>query len=213
MSGKRITDAERNECLRIRVEERLGLASIARRLRISKSSASVILRATPLTDAEVSAKLDAARRAQKQRPAALGRDRATKSPYFDVIAVNNLSTNQKAAIAEAAVIFRLCIRGVAPLRYIVDGERSDVVAIVGNRARKIQVKCCQRGRNWSPTIPLRARHGRRMIRYDDGDWDFIVGYDLFTDICYVLSSDDARGKSRAISVRPEWAERWDVIVA
>jgi hypothetical protein len=65
-----------------------------------------------------------------------------------------------------------------------------------------------------PYISLICRGGvGKYRRYADDEFDFIVGYDLYSDTAYVFSSKEVAPLSSAVTIRPEAAERWDKLKA
>ena len=54
--------------------------------------------------------------------------------------------------------------------------------------------------------------GTRRVAYKAGDFDFIVGYDLFTDTCYVWSWEEVAHFKATVTICPEAEERWDKLL-
>jgi hypothetical protein len=104
------------------------------------------------------------------------------------VAVSNqsLSKDRKAAISEAAVLFRLALHGFQVSMPVSDGAKPDWLVTVDGRSVKIQVKTvsCKPSQYGLPCISLLC-HGYRSKnktrRYSRGEFDFIVGYDLYSD--------------------------------
>jgi hypothetical protein len=57
---------------------------------------------------------------------------------------------------------------------------------------------------------LRCSNGRASRKYREGELDFVVGYDFFSDTAYVWSWAEVRGRT-SISASHDAAERWDKI--
>lgn len=94
-----------------------------------------------------------------------------------------------------------------------DGEKADwIVETHQGKTWKIQVKWARAGQDGLPRIPLRCRGGGGKYRqYLEGEFDFIVGYDLWSDTCFVWSFDEVRGKT-GVTISSESAERWDKLM-
>jgi hypothetical protein len=140
------------------------------------------------------------------------RNRPT-SKFHDTIVGRNLSHLQKARVSEAAVLLRLLTFGFSVFGSPFDGDRTDWLVEIPatGQIHKIQVKTIIVKKQGCPGISLR-RSGKQPgthRRYKDGEFDFIVGYDLMTDIAYVLSADEVAGHTSEITARPNSAERWD----
>ncbi len=126
----------------------------------------------------------------------------------------NRTSAWKGRVAETAVLMRLVLRGYNPYRPIFDGHQTDwAIHLTDGRLVTIQVKWAAPSQRWGrPTIQLRRWNGRRSQLYQDGEVNFVAGYDLWEDIVYVFSWDEVRGKTY-ISTRPDAAERWDKILS
>ena len=77
---------------------------------------------------------------------------------------------------------------------------------------RVQVKWVESsGKTGLPVTSLRrsgSKDGSKE-RYQKGDFDFIIGYDLFTDTCYVWSWGEVVHLKSTVSICLEAAERWD----
>lgn len=61
---------------------------------------------------------------------------------------------------------------------------------------KLQVKWASSRLHGLPFLKLRCANGRGKSRkYREGEFDFIVGYDLFTDTAYVFSYNELEDKN------------------
>lgn len=204
---QKITEEIRNECRRLRLEDRLSVGDIASILKISKAAAALIVKDLPLTADEYA----------KRRSFLIGHPRAPRgdeSPYFKVIKDRIKTTDQKGAIAEAAAIFRLKVWGFVPHIPLCAGGKSDIAVWIPdtNKLVRVQVKCVRRGSSGSPYGSLRARAGGKLgVRYAETDFDFFVGYDPREDICYVYSTSELKTKHH-ITMRRTEAEKWDKLL-
>ena len=200
---------EREEAIRLRVEERLSLPEISSRLGVSKGSVSNWLRSYPLTPEERRARQSmngkasaAVRRARRVRE---------ESSLHKLLDGASVSRHSKAKIAEAAVLLRMTLLGYSIYGSPFDGDKLDWVADTGKRLVKLQVKWARTGKYGAPYINLRCSNGRRQSRhYQEGEFDFIVAYDLYTDTCYVWSWEDVKGLGTK-ACEDSAAEKWEKI--
>jgi hypothetical protein len=195
------------EAIRLRVEERRSLREIAAITGASKSSLSVWLRPFPLTDEELRE-----RRKTADRYAAPRKDRGEESKFFRDVAGRELTRQQKAKIAEAAVLFRMVLQGFVTFGSVFDGDKADWMVEVPETGKihKIQVRWVREGQHGMPLLGLHCSVGHSTrSRYAEGDFDFIVGYDLYSDTAFVYSAEEVSRLKAAVSVSRDHAERWD----
>ena len=193
------------ECMRLRVETRLSLREIAEQTGASKGSLSGWLKKHPLTEAEKQT-----RRTNRTPPRK--KHRGEMSPMFQAYQDKTYTRQEKAKIAEAACLFRLLLQGFVVFGSVFDGDKADWVVEIPETGhiRKVQVKSAVRHQGGLPTVSLRCTVGHnKHRRYLAGDFDFIVGYDFYTDTAYVWSWADVEGLSSSVTVREEAAEQWD----
>lgn len=202
----------RAEAVRLRIEERLSLPEIRALVPVSKGSLSLWLKDHPLTDEEL----------RERRQACGGRTKglvhskikkAAKDPSKWYEMANSSwgpsqkhNANQRGLIAEAAVLFRLTVNGFLPLRSIFEGHKADWLVDTGKSVFKVQVKCVHRGQHGAPTVSLRTSGNKES--YLHTDFDYLVGYDLFTDVAYVFTWEDVKSCGTSVTVRSELAEAW-----
>jgi transcriptional regulator with XRE-family HTH domain len=203
----------RDEVLRLRVEERLSLRAIVERTGLPKGTISVWLRGHPLHKDEVRKRL--------QEAGALSavlrkKDRGKESILYQVVRANNLNSIQIAKVSEAVVLLRLLTHGFAPFGSIFDGDRTDWLVEIPQTGKiwKIQVKTAYNVDVGLPFVSIRYGHNRigGARRYKEGDFDFLVGYDVFTDSCFVWSWEDVSHLKTGVTVCPEALERWDKLI-
>jgi hypothetical protein len=201
------------ECIRLRIEERLSLKEIHRQTGASKGSLSAWLRPHPLTEEERREKF------QKRNSRGGGspkKDRGVESDIHRIVRMNKLDGVQVAKVAESAVLFRLVIWGFNPFGSSFDGDRTDWLVEIPktNSIVKIQVKSTCQQKLGLPIVELRHGGNRKKgcYRYQKGDFHFIVGYDLYTDTCYIWSWAEVEHLKTAVTVCPEARERWDKLV-
>lgn len=216
------TAAVREEAIRLRVEEKLGLGVIAARLGVSKGSASQWLREHPLPDEVLQQKQSARGSATRGRrkvcqPTTV---QEVSTRFRDTVQGRTYTSHQMGALAETAVLFRLYLHQFEVFRSAADGAKVDWVVVdpKTGRTMKVQVKCVHKTREGRglPTVSLRCADGTKngskpmkARRYREDEFDFIVGYDLRTDICYVWSHAETVSYRSAVTISEGAAERWD----
>lgn len=196
----------RLEAIRLRTDERMSLREICRALPVSKATLSGWLRPYPLTDSEV------AERRSRTRPRK-EKEGVKESETYKVAVqagMADFTTLQKSRISESAVLFRLALNGWSPYASMFDGEKYDWVVDIGQRLVKLQVKTARRRGKNSPTVSLRCADGNcsRSRRYQRGEFDYLVGYDIVTDTAYVWSEDEVSHLSSAVTVTENAREAW-----
>jgi len=206
-----IDTATKNECRRLRIQDRMSVAEIGRKAGVSKGTLSGWLRDIPLTTEEIREKVVLAHRG---KPTGKKKNRGEESKYQRMIAGKELTRQDKAKIAESAILFRLCL-----MRFIVygspfDGDKADwlIESIdAPGKTYRIQVKWAKVLVDGLPLISLECMEKGKMRRYKKGEFDFIVGYCLFNDTAYVYSFDELVHLKSRVSVTEEGAEAWDKI--
>jgi len=192
-------------CLRLRMKKHLSLSQISIITGVSKGTLCGWLRGHVLpkhVTISLSSRTGISHRGMRK-------DRGAESSLHKMI-VNKLSRNQIGRISEAAVLLRLVIAGCNPFLSPFDGEKADWLAETPNgNIVKIQVKACKRGRSGLPFISLTCSDGKR---YMDGDFDFIIGYDLFTDVAYVWSWSELLQNRSRVTITKDAAERWGKVL-
>lgn len=89
-----------------------------------------------------------------------------------------------------------------------------LVETPSGHVHRVQVKTARRSKHGLPVINLHCSDGvGSSRRYRKGEFDFMVGHDLFTDICYVWSWAELEDQKRSITVTPEAAEAWGKMMA
>lgn len=199
------------EAIRLRVEERHSLNEIAAITGASKGSLSGWLKPYPLTDEE-------RRERQKvaKRYVAPKKDRGEVSKHYEAVAGRELTRQEKAKIAESAVAFRLALHGFHIYGSVYDGDKPDwVVQVPGTKKiHTVQVRWARTGSEGLPYIRLVCSVGHSIQqRYKEGDFDFIVGYDLYSDTAFVYSAEEVASLKATVAMSWEHAERWDKLCA
>ena len=195
------------EVVRLRVENRMSHREIAAETGASRSSVSTWLRPYPLTEDELSLRRSTAKRYTPPK-----KDRGEASKFYLAVNAAELTRQEKAKIAEAAVAFRLVLHGFAVFASPFDGDKADWIVQVPNtrKIHKIQVRWARAGLNGLPYIGLKSTIGHNVQqRYGENDFDFIIAYDLFSDTAFVYSSQEVSSLKATVSINWECAERWD----
>jgi len=195
----------RDECVRLRLEERKTYREIASLTGASKGSLSLWLSGHSLTESERENNL-------RRSPTTPKKDRGVESEIHKKVRGNHLNGVQVAKVSEAAVLLRMLILGFNVFGSAFDGDKTDWLVEVPatEKIYKVQVKTAYQGRTGLPSVSLCFGAGRaRGGRYKKGDFDFIMGYNIFTDITYVWSWADVEGHKTAITVCPEAEEAWE----
>jgi hypothetical protein len=101
-----------------------------------------------------------------------------------------LTTNQKGAIAEAAITLDALRHGIAVLRPVAEGARYDLVFEIGGQFLRVQCKWAAR---LGETVLVRARTCRRgrggqlvRGRYSADEIDLVAGYCAELERCYLI---------------------------
>ena len=190
--------------IKIRLEERLSLSEISKRLGVSKGSCSLWLREFPLTEQEL---------AERNKRPKIRKDWQSKSRkswgesskhYRNGIT----DKNQKGRIAEYAIAFRLSLRDFEFYKSSDNGELDFIVNV--GKLWKVQVKWAKLTvKHGLPTAKLTRSDGRgKQRKYALGDFDFLAIYNLYDDTAYVFPADKVIGKS-GITISSEYAEKWE----
>lgn len=204
----KILTHQREQALKMRIQERLSLSEIQEKLGVSRGSLSTWLRGHPLSKEELFKKRPEANRRQ---PAIVP---GASSRLWGLCPNPTLLTpSEKGRIAEAAVLLRLTILGITPYRSLFEGGRYDVVAQHPSQEHlTFQVRWARRGSHGAPFLSLQRSHGRgKSQRYALGDFDYLVGYDLHEDVAYVFTWSEVESRNHTISLHPQAAEAWDKV--
>jgi hypothetical protein len=207
--ASRIPKNRKEEAIRLRVEQRLGLKAICRLTGLSRGSASNLLREYPLTEEEIKSRLS--RNAQNTNELC-GKYSPDLSKYASLLTGQDISRECKGRIAEAAVLFRLALHGFNVWKAQFDGNRADWLVSRADSRRHvlIQVKWARRDQYGRPFFPVTRRCGKRIVNISPADCDFVVGYDLETDTAFVFPVEDIQAK-RTKSCNPKYAEAWHLL--
>jgi hypothetical protein len=111
-------------------------------------------------------------------------------------------------------MLRLTLVGLDVYGSVFDCAKADwLVRTPSGRSAVIQVKWARDSSQGLPTIGITCSDGHnKRRRYVAGEFDFIVGYDLYTDTAYVYSEQDVENHKASVTISPEFAERWDKVL-
>jgi hypothetical protein len=185
------------------------LREIHGRTGVSRATLSVLLREHPLTDEELLARR-AARVPHRGRYKELGSPSALYR-----LAPGVLTRATKARIAEAAVTLRLALWNFRVFHSAFEGDTVDCLVIPpGRRPAKLQVKWARPGKDGGlAAIRLMRSNGRgKLRRYTEGEFDFMVGYDLYSDTAFVWSWTELREYKGSVTICSDASERWDKLL-
>jgi hypothetical protein len=100
-----------------------------------------------------------------------------------------MTTSQKGAIADTAIVLHALRQGIEVWRPVAEGTRCDLIFGIGRRLVRVQCKTATRQGNVLVVrcySSRRTRGGHLKRRYSRADVDAIVAYCAATDLCYVL---------------------------
>jgi len=121
---------------------------------------------------------------------------------------NSLNSNQRAKVAEAAVLLRLLAHGFTPFGSVFDGDKTDWLVEIPKTGKvlKIQVKLARHLHTGLPTTSVRSSSQKK--KYTQRECDFLVGFDLFTDTAYVWAWAELEDHTTSVTICEEAAENW-----
>jgi len=117
--------------------------------------------------------------------------------------MDELSTSQKGAAAEAEVAAAAIRLDLVVLRPLCDGGRYDLVIDVGDQLLRVQCKWASRRGNVLAAYCLTSRHtprGYLRTTYSSEEVDAIAAYAPDTDTCYLIPIQEVSGQGM-ISLR------------
>ncbi len=202
---RRIADELKQEAIRLRLTERLGIDAIKQRTGLSVGTLSVLLRSYPLTLQEV--------REKKSRSAVQSNQNRKYTPDLSkVIAMvegEELSTERKGRIAEAAIALRLAILGYEIWRSMFEGNKVDLAVSRSGDQKfvRLQVKWARRDTYGRPHFYIPNGGGRRIRHFKREYSDFIVAYDMESDTAFVIPAVVCEGKWHK-TCDEQYAEAW-----
>ncbi len=203
-----INSSKKQMALSLRVNDRLGLAHIAKIVGISKSSASILLKDHPIPQSDLVKRMSMA---GGLKAGSLKKDRGPESKY-QTMAKRSLSSRDRGRIAEAAVLFRFAVLGITAHKGVFDGDSADFIVQSSSGLSKVQVKWGRAHEYGRPIFKLTCSDGRKKNRrYGKGEFDFLIGYDLFADQAYVFAWDELEGLKTMVSARDTALEAWNKI--
>ncbi|MDT4955477.1 MAG: endonuclease [Acidobacteriota bacterium] len=198
----------KSEAIRLRIKGRHSLREIESLTGAARGSLSIWLKPYPLTEEEKRARSKLAKRYIPPK-----KSHGEESKHNRTVAWRNLTPYHKGRIAETAVLFRLALHGFSVYSSLFDGDKADwlVQTPKTGKVLKVQIRCVNAtGHHGLPNVLLTCAEGHnRRKRYEEGEFDFIVGYYLYNDTAYVFSFDEVRHLKTYVTVSEEYAERWD----
>jgi hypothetical protein len=166
---------------------------------VSKGTLSLWLKDLPLSAEEISGRCRKRLNGNDLRY----KNRGEQSKHYTAVNASALTSERKARIAEAAVLFRLALHGIDTYGRIFDGQQSDWLGLSAEgKAIRIQVRWAGTDRHGLPTASLRRAEGLKRI----AGFDFLVIYNFYTDTAYVFSCKEIAALRRSITIRHEATE-------
>ncbi|MFA5203025.1 MAG: group I intron-associated PD-(D/E)XK endonuclease [Lentisphaeria bacterium] len=201
-------NSKKQKARKLRIDERLSLEEISKRVGIAKSTASLWLRDMPLTKEERSIRNKIGAQFSRIH---LRKDRGEESKYYLMASKTRAASNHKGRISESAVAFRLSLIGLTFYMSPFDGDHVDFIVENSNgKHLKIQVRSTRRTHDTMPMVRIKRYCGnRKMRKYERNDCDILVAYDLKTDVAYVFTYNELNNRTSHITMCPEAAEKWD----
>lgn len=200
------------EIVRRRVELRHGAMAISKDLGVAFETVRKLLKPYPLTDEE--------RTERKRLGSGLKRGKSLRerqpSALFAQFGHEEFSNNEKAKIAEAAVLLRLQLLRLQVYGAVYGGDKVDWVVLGGpeNKLVKVQVRWTRTEEYGAPFARTQCSDGRGKTRaYRTGEFDIFVGYDFYTDTAYVLTFEEVTKCKKAVSMPDSAEEAWEKLLA
>lgn len=197
------------KCLRLRIDKRMSLGEICQATGVPKGTLSGWLTGYPLTQKE---RKEKSRKNRKSRPK---KSLGEASRWNKIIGGKSLTRHTKSKIGEAAVLFRLVLHECEVYGSPFDGDSADwVVKSPSGTMIKIQVKWAYKNDKYYglPYVRLvKTRGHNTRTQYEEGDFDFVVGYCLYNDSCYVWSFDEVKGK-KSVAISEDTKESWNKLL-
>lgn len=205
---RKIAEEVKQEAIRLRIEERLGIDDIRHRTGLSVGTLSVLLRDYPLSKEEVFEKMSQS--SLRNNP--LRKYLPPVSGFARQLEGEKLGTGRKGRIAEAAVALRLARLGYEIWRSMFEGSKVDfaVTRPASQRFIRLQVKWARRAKYGRPHVTIPNGEGKKVRHFKREYSDFIVAYDMESDTAFVLPAEVCEGKWNK-SCDEEYAEAWHLL--
>lgn len=198
------SNKQKDKVIQLRVENRLSYREIQKRTGVARSTLNLWLQSYPLSPEEKTAK-------SRENWGEGGHNKKSHGPpskFWEAVDPDDVESQRKANISEAAVFFRLTLHGFHPYGSVFDGDKADWIVETPDHKKiwRIQVRSTFLKKQGLPRISLRkARSGR----FNPEEFDFLVGYDLYSDTAYIFSEKEISNLKASVSVKNSAAERWD----
>lgn len=201
-------DDDRAKAVELRTEHRLSFSEILQHVSVSKSTLSRWLKDYPLDSTEHREKyLEGQRR---RSPGKTAKSLGKPSRLYLSVDEKRLTRRDKAHVAEAAVLLRLCLHGFSVYGSPFDGDLDDwIVRTFDGKLFKVQVKWAKRNlKHGLPIVSLVHQVSGESVRYVTGDFDFLIAYCLYTDSVYIWSFEELEGNKTSVTINDEAREAW-----
>lgn len=152
----------KKQAIALRVNDRLSIKAIHKKIGASVGSLSVWLRDYPLSQEEIISKIGEAQKLRREKFLQKRED----SKYYNMLNGRELSKHEKMKVSESAVLFRLVLNGFNPYCSVFDGDKIDwlVVDPCNMNIIKVEVRTTKIQRYGQPLISLRCSNGRKKTK-------------------------------------------------
>lgn len=205
---QKISDELKQQAIRLRLEERLGIDEIKQRTGLSVGTLSMLLRDYPLNPEEVKAKMSQS----AVRSNSFRKYDPELSRLATMVAGEELSSEYKGQIAEAAVALRLALLRYEVWRPLFEGNKVDYLVTRPNIEKhvRLQVRWARREKHGRPIFQV-SKNESEKVRYLSRDTcDFVIAYDLETDTAFVVPVEVCEGKWHK-TCDEQYAEAWRLL--
>lgn len=199
----------RSQAIKLRQTERLTNREIHAALgrEVNLSSVTRWLKDYPLSVSEREAKRRANFERSRPYTPPLG-----PSALWTLAQASRITTSHKGGAAEAAVAMRCLLNGISVFAAETDCDVVDRIArLPCGKLVALQIRNCRRSGYGAPLIKLTRNPGRsstKLSRFAEGDFDFLMGYDLYEDAAFIYSWNEVKDLSTSISVSDDAREAW-----
>lgn len=207
------------QCIKLRLEQRLSIKEIHKITQASTSSLSLWLKSYPLTAEELALRQKLRDRSGKGinggRPENDWWRAKQESSLHKLIGADNLTAERKGKIAEAAIRLRLLVIGLDTFNPCFEGQKVDCIVMHERTLKpvKVQIRHVKKNEHGLPSISLKCSNGRlKYKRYDQKDFDILIGFDTFTDTSHIITHKEIMHLSDCVSLKPEYEDAWHKIL-
>ena len=204
-------------CIQLRVQDRMSYLEIEQLTGVKKGTLSTILKAYPLTAAEVYSRtrhqvlFPKEGHTHNKKVTAILDEGNKANSLVTLLAGKTLTRENKGRVAEAAILLRLAILGIPVYSSPFDNEKDDwLVKTPSGRYLSLQVRWVTWYKQGAPTIRLTRTMttGTRVICQRLTEYDIIIGYDIITDSAYVFTKEEVLDRKTSKAITSASREAW-----